>query len=176
MRAGYPVRTFDRSTPEPTEKERRKTRVLTPTFRQLSLSQLLSVVCRILPHCAHVADMNYLFEHPLDTHQNLLPKMTALIRIQHFRMSRYEKPAFSDFYLIFLWKSYAPSIFLSGFLLRFSGQIPFFFYFRTEWQVSGGLVPSTPKRKKAGVITQLLLYNNSGSWYLVNGSGRSVAC
>src|SRR5699024_5354593 len=40
-----------------TNKMRRKTRVLTPVFRQLSFSQLLSTVCRILPHCAHVADM-----------------------------------------------------------------------------------------------------------------------
>lgn len=36
---------------------RRKTRVLTPVFRQLSFSQLISTVCRILPHCAHAADM-----------------------------------------------------------------------------------------------------------------------
>lgn len=42
-----------------TNKMRRKTRVLTPVFRQLSFSQLLSTVCRILPHCAHVADMNF---------------------------------------------------------------------------------------------------------------------
>ena len=38
---------------------RRKTRVLTPVFRQLSFSQLISTVCRILPHCAHAADMNF---------------------------------------------------------------------------------------------------------------------
>nr|DAE14804.1 MAG TPA: hypothetical protein [Siphoviridae sp. ctTBd21] len=38
---------------------RRKTRVLTPVFRQLSFSQLLSTVCRILPHCAHAAGMNF---------------------------------------------------------------------------------------------------------------------
>ena len=28
-------------------------------FRQLSFSQLISTVCRILPHCAHAADMNF---------------------------------------------------------------------------------------------------------------------
>lgn len=38
---------------------RRKTRGLTPVFRQLSFSQLISTVCRILPHCAHAADMNF---------------------------------------------------------------------------------------------------------------------
>ena len=44
---------------------RRKTRVPTFRFHQLSLLQLLSALCRILPHCAHVADMNFYFEYPL---------------------------------------------------------------------------------------------------------------
>lgn len=43
----------------------RKTRVPTFRFQQLSLSQLLKAECRILPHCAHVADMNFYFEYPL---------------------------------------------------------------------------------------------------------------
>ena len=82
MRAGYPVRTFDRSTLEPAEKERRKTRVLTPTFRQLPLSQLLFRSMSYPASLRTCGRYEFLFEHPLDTHQNCHPQMAALIRTQ----------------------------------------------------------------------------------------------
>ena len=82
MRAEYPVQTFDRSTPEPAEKERRKTRVLTPTFRQLPLSQLLFRGMSYPASLRTCGRYEFLFEHPLDTHQNCHPQMAALIRIQ----------------------------------------------------------------------------------------------
>ena len=66
---------------------RRKTRVLTPVFRQLSFSQLLSTVCRILPHCAHVADMNFFWVF-WDTHQNRNPEIPVLINTSIFVISR----------------------------------------------------------------------------------------
>ena len=91
MRAGYPVRTFDRSTPEPAEKERRKTRVLTPTFRQLPLSQLLfrgMSYPASLRTCGRYEFVFYV--HRSDAHQGSHPLMAALIRtrLSFLRTSR----------------------------------------------------------------------------------------
>ena len=43
----------------------RKQRVFTFRFQQLSLSQLLSALCRIMPHGTHISDMSLYLEYPL---------------------------------------------------------------------------------------------------------------
>ena len=106
------------------------------------------VVCRILPHCAHVADMNFCLSILW------IPIRTVIRRWRLWSASNFSKGLSMQNRLfpvpdLHFYGKTAPPIFLSGFLQTFSGQIPFFFYFRTEGLVSGGLVPSTPERKKS---------------------------
>ena len=50
------------------------------------IAAVKSPVCRIPPHCAHAAGMNFLLDTSLGTHQDGHPTISALIRNQALSM------------------------------------------------------------------------------------------